>query len=564
MPKVSILILEDEFRARERNIRLAREAGFTDIHGVKNISEGYVALENNRGFDAMIIDLIIDEDTKAGAEFLRQVDSVRLDYAIIYSGHVTKEKQAELKDEIKKDNLIILRKPIDERILKDKLKEIADEVKARSPLRTIRASAPDKDLEEKIRWFARTDLPVLITGPTGAGKESVGREVAAWSNRDSRLIRTINCGAFIDALLMSELFGHVKGAYTGADRNRLGLILEVSGYKDDGTAGEYKIVKSTKRHEPKSYVDWLSVGDCKPQLTHAPNGEECYALPEGVVGGTLILDEVAELSEQAQAAMLRVLDGLPIKPVGYDGPGFLPNLRIIAVTNDRKKLTGGTGSFRHDLLSRLEGWHVFVEGLAKRTRTAEEIINDTITNMIFRSVRGMAVSHTFNIQDDALKTVLKTLANLKGGVRQLKWLMQRACTFAYMEKETMISVEHVKQAQESGFLWKSIEDELGQAGESGTLTNDSNKERQVQALRLEIETFFQNLEMPLPDEWGAPAFKQKLKELKKDSERLLALQEIVMKNREPEIYARAFARKPNSVGKWFREALSPTRPSDQQ
>jgi hypothetical protein len=70
--------------------------------------------------------------------------------------------------------------------------------------------------------------------------------------------------------------------------------------------------------------------------------------------------------------------------------------------------------------------------------------------------------------------------------------------------------------------------------------------------------------MPLPDEWGAPAFKQKLKELKKDSERLLALQEIVMKNREPEIYARAFARKPNSVGKWFREALSPTRPSDQQ
>jgi transcriptional regulator with PAS, ATPase and Fis domain len=166
----------------------------------------------------------------------------------------------------------------------------------------------------RIRELARragcSDAKTLITGESGVGKDVVAREIHAKSARASREFVAVNCAGIAEELLESELFGHVKGSFTGAYR------------------------------------------DCAGKLQLAD-------------GGTLFLDEIGEMSPRMQAALLRFLESGEIQPVG-DTRSRTVNVRVIAATNRNLPERVAAGHFREDLLYRLRVIEIAVPPLRER------------------------------------------------------------------------------------------------------------------------------------------------------------------------------------------------------
>ena len=162
---------------------------------------------------------------------------------------------------------------------------------------------------------APTEWPVLIIGETGTGKELVARRLHSASTRRKKSLITINCAALAETILDSELFGHVKGAFTGADRDRPGRIEEAD-------------------------------------------------------GGTIFLDEVADMSPVCQAKLLRTLDYGEITPVGSNEIRKV-DIRVIAATNRELEEWVAKGKFRADLYYRLRGIQIDLPPLREREGEVE-------------------------------------------------------------------------------------------------------------------------------------------------------------------------------------------------
>jgi len=176
----------------------------------------------------------------------------------------------------------------------------------------VARSAAMHEVEELVALAASSPSTVLLMGETGAGKEVVARQLHTRSDRAPEPFVAINCAAFPEALLESELFGHVKGAFTGADRSKPGLF-EVAGR------------------------------------------------------GTLFLDEIAEMELSLQAKLLRVLQEREIRPIG--ATRALPvHCRIVAATNRELQEEVRTGQFREDLYYRLNVFPIRVPPLRERRR----------------------------------------------------------------------------------------------------------------------------------------------------------------------------------------------------
>ena len=167
----------------------------------------------------------------------------------------------------------------------------------------IGVSPPISDLREEIDRVARTDAKVLITGESGTGKEVVARQVYALSNRSSRSFVPVNCAGLPETLLESELFGHVRGSFTGAYRDKPGK---------------------------------LEVAD----------------------EGTIFLDEIGEMTLRMQGLLLRFLETGEIQKVGADRTGNRVDVRTIAATNRNLREMIAQGLFREDLFYRLNVIHL--------------------------------------------------------------------------------------------------------------------------------------------------------------------------------------------------------------
>jgi len=161
------------------------------------------------------------------------------------------------------------------------------------------------------RVAARTDLPILVQGETGTGKELLARAIHYNSPRQGSPLLVQNCGGIPDALLQSELFGHKRGAFTGAVADRLGLFRAAD-------------------------------------------------------GGTVFLDEISEVSSSFQISLLRFLQEGEIKPLGADHT-VSANVRSIAASNRPLKSLVASGEFRRDLYYRLKGFEFEVPALRDRT-----------------------------------------------------------------------------------------------------------------------------------------------------------------------------------------------------
>ncbi len=218
-----------------------------------------------------------------------------------------------------------------------------------------------------LRKVIDTPTSVLLFGETGTGKELIARAIHFNSGRRKKMFVAQNCGALPDSLLESELFGHIRGAFTGAVNDRKGLF---------------------------------EVAD----------------------GGTIFLDEIADTSPALQLRLLRVLQEGEIKPVG-SAKTIQVDVRVIAATNkDLEKLVA-EGSFREDLFYRLNVFPITLPPLRER----EADIPDLADHFI-RKYASKINKHIAGITDDALALFMK--APFPGNIRELENEIERAVTLA--------------------------------------------------------------------------------------------------------------------------------------
>jgi transcriptional regulator with GAF, ATPase, and Fis domain len=218
----------------------------------------------------------------------------------VHRGHYTSEHQSRLEDLAEAVSVFVSRQWLSEYSRRRGY-----------DVEIVGASEPIRRIEALIKRVAPTREPVLLTGHSGVGKELLAHAIHYFSKRRDHDLLIVNCGAFAEDLLASELFGHVRGAFTGAHRDK---------------AGKFELAD----------------------------------------GGTLFLDEVESMSPRLQVMLLRVLENGEVQKVGEDRGSRRTDVRIIAASNhDLTKLVE-EGSFREDLLFRLNVFDIRVPPLADR------------------------------------------------------------------------------------------------------------------------------------------------------------------------------------------------------
>jgi transcriptional regulator with PAS, ATPase and Fis domain len=245
----------------------------------------------------------------------------------------------------------------------------------------IGASPAVSDLREEIDRVARTDAKVLITGESGTGKEVVARQIYAASNRAGRPFVAVNCAGMPETLLESELFGHVRGSFTGAYRDKPGK---------------------------------LEVAD----------------------EGTIFMDEIGEMTLRMQGLLLRFLETGEIQKVGAERNGTRVDVRTISATNRDLREMIGQGLFREDLFYRLNVIHLVVPPLRERREDVPSLVEHFVGRMSNRN--GSRGPKTISPEATAL------LAEYKwpGNVRELQNVIERMIVRA---RGDVIGVDDVPQ-----------------------------------------------------------------------------------------------------------------------
>jgi len=218
-------------------------------------------------------------------------------------------------------------------------------------------------LQQEIDRVARSDAKVLITGESGVGKEIVARSIHYRGPRAANVFAPVNCAGLPETLLESELFGHVKGSFTGAYRDKPGKL-------------------------------------------------------ESANNGTSFLDEIGEMTLRMQGLLLRFLETGELQKVGADGGGSHVNVRVIAATNRNLRDMVAQGTFREDLFYRLNVIHIMVPPLRERREDIPALVNH------FRA-QYAALNHSpiTTITPAAMKAL--TEYSWPGNVRELENILER-------------------------------------------------------------------------------------------------------------------------------------------
>jgi two-component system nitrogen regulation response regulator GlnG len=264
--------------------------------------------------------------------------------------------------------LRVVFRALNERALKRKLRHLSCQIEDESSLReSMGPSNVVRRLIADVNRVARTNFSVLILGETGSGKELVARAIHQNSPRCQASFMAVDCGAIPETLLESELFGHEKGAYTGADKQKTGKI----------------------------------------EMAH---------------GGTLFLDEISNLPLGSQAKLLRVLQDKRICRIGGT-QAINTDVRVLAASNRDLQRLGKSAAFRPDLYFRLNEFTIWVPPLRERQEDilylAKRFVD--LTNLELRkNVKGFSQS--------AVDTLLA--CDWPGNVRQLRSVIRRAVLLA--------------------------------------------------------------------------------------------------------------------------------------
>ena len=369
----NILVCDDERSICEMlDISLRREG-----HKVETVQSGQGAKNKIDGalYDVIITDIKMPNID--GIEVLRHAHRVSPDSAVIlitavddYEAAVEAVKAGGASDYIRKSPGLVdeiklaMKRTLEKLVLSKQNFALRRDAATRNSLDNIIGSSPAMEkLKQTVRTVASTASTVLIQGESGTGKELVARAVHVCSPRASDTFVSVNCGAFPEALLESELFGYVKGAFTGANQNKRGLF---------------------------------EVAD----------------------GGTIFLDEISEMTLAMQVKLLRVLQERTVRPVGGTSEIAI-DVRVIAATNRELDKAVAENVFREDLYYRLNVIPIRVPPLRERREDVALLVNHFLKKYASAAGRNILRLHPSSLE-------ILCGYEWPGNVRQLENTVERA------------------------------------------------------------------------------------------------------------------------------------------
>ena len=362
-----ILVIDDEKSIRDT----LKEILEYEDHKVDLAADGEEGLEQfkNNKYDIVLLDIKMPK--KDGIEVLEDIFAVATDVPVIMiSGHGNIDTAVE---SIKKGAYDFIEKPLDLNRLLVTIRNAMDRTSLIKETKTLKRqvtktydivgeSAPIVQVKNMIEKVAPTDARVLITGPNGSGKELVARWLHEKSERADFPFVEVNCAAIPSELIESELFGHEKGAFTSAHKQRKGKF------------------------------------------------EQAHT-------GTIFLDEIGDMSLNAQAKVLKALEEKKVSRVGSDKDIHV-DVRIIAATNKNLKEEIEKSNFREDLYHRLSVILISVPGLNDR-KDDIPLLADHFNQMICTDY-GVP---KLDIKDDAIEELKKI--NWTGNIREFRNVLER-------------------------------------------------------------------------------------------------------------------------------------------
>lgn len=367
----SILVVDDE-----RAVRVALEVNLSKAgHIVSLADSGERALDilRTQEVDVVLTDFMMPAMT--GTDLLSRIkERWPLTQVVIMTGHGTVERAVEamrvgahdfvIKPVARAELLAILERAIRERNLHRQVARLQAQASERYAFENVIGSTPAMHrVYDQVRAVASSSAYVLLSGPTGTGKELIAHAIHHQSNRANGPFIQVNCGALPAGLLESELFGHEKGAFTGAIRQHKGKF-------------------------------------------------------EQADGGTLMLDELGEMPVETQVKLLRILESGRFQRVG--GTTELQvDVRVVAATNRTLREEVQTGRFREDLYYRLNVFEIELPPLRERTEDIPLLVDHFVQHFATKHAKPVR-----SVTDAAVSPLMSH--SWPGNVRELEHVVERA------------------------------------------------------------------------------------------------------------------------------------------
>ncbi|MFZ4544464.1 MAG: sigma-54-dependent transcriptional regulator [Saprospiraceae bacterium] len=369
MAAAKILVVDDEAPIR----RVLKDILEGEKYEVQEAVDGMDAIARlkQKKFDVVFMDIKMPKLDGIGA--LERILEIQPDLPVIMiSGHGDVNDAVHT---VKKGAFDFIQKPLDLNRLLITVRNALDKSSLVSETRNLRVKVSKSKVQEimgesksilavrdMIDRVSGSDARVLVTGPNGSGKELVARWLHEKSTRNQNSLVEVNCAAIPSELIESELFGHIKGSFTGAIKDAAGKFEQAS-------------------------------------------------------GGTLFLDEIGDMSLAAQAKMLRVLETKKVTRIG-DNRDISVDVRVVAATNKDLKKEIAMGRFREDLYFRLNVIEINVPALNKRREDIPLLINHFLEK--FSEEFGFAKRE---ITDEAVAILQNR--NWNGNIRELRNVVER-------------------------------------------------------------------------------------------------------------------------------------------
>jgi DNA-binding NtrC family response regulator len=367
--RTHVLVVDDDPEVRALLSRVLTKGGYVLAEATSGAEA--MAVLGRQEFDVALVDIKLPD--ASGLDILRWAREAEADTElIVLTGNADVETAVEAMrlgayDFIAKpwrnaELVEVLSKAVEKRRLRRENSVLREVMTRRDGLPQIVGETSEvQELLSIIGRVAQSDSPILILGESGTGKELVARAIHLRSRRASKPFVSINCGAFPDTLLETELFGHKRGAFSGAVASRVGLF-------------------------------------------------------EAADGGTLFLDEIGEMSPAMQVRLLRVLDSGEVRRVGEERT-FHVNVRILAATNKDLSREAAEGRFRWDLYYRVSTISVPVPPLRQRRTDIPLLVNHFVAA---NSGRG---GRKFRFAAEAMERLMNYA--WPGNIRELRNLIER-------------------------------------------------------------------------------------------------------------------------------------------